>query len=196
MPRKANVTRGTTPEAKRYWSDQERMHDTAHVTIMWRGGKVAFSFVADSWSKVQKEAAVTIGGIFHPIPGTIPGTCQGAASPLRSCGPGDSMTRIKRVVDARRNQGRLLYHLQCGHTAQTTEPLTVDGRELGVGDEVDCNIDNCSTANINQPPPNPRFAQAWVDIFVASMRLEYPLNPAERASFADECMAEYRKRFP
>lgn len=108
------------------------------------------------------------------------------------------MTPVKRVVDARRNQGRLLYHLQCGHTVSVPNPILVrdslgiEMRELTVGDEVDCNIDNCSTADIRQPPPDPRYADHWSRVYASVVQKHDATLAIEEA---DRALLEYKKRF-
>lgn len=118
------------------------------------------------------------------------------------------MTRVKRVVDARRTQGRLIYHLQCGHAFDSVEPILVDAidtpRELAVDDKLACRMENCDSNHMPEVPEHPRFAEHWSRCFAAlvSGRLAQPDAHADLGlvvdaqDFADLALAIYRKRFP
>lgn len=109
------------------------------------------------------------------------------------------MTHVKRVVDARANQGRLLYHLACGHTLQETSPLRFtyaegDQRDVRVGDKIPCQDELCPSHEQDKPTPeHPRFAEHWSRCFAGSLSRQ-GLAVAEME--ADKALEAYRKRFP
>lgn len=98
------------------------------------------------------------------------------------------MTHIRRVVDARRTQGRLLYHLSCGHVATST-----DVEPKVVGTEIACYIAECPSHLMPQVVDQPRFAEHWSRCFAAAL---HDGNRAAAIADADWALEEYRKRFP
>ena len=106
------------------------------------------------------------------------------------------MSKIKRVVDARRNQQRVLIHLDCGHVIAVTDDgltgLPTMESELWpyrVGMDMKCG--NC--AEPKPPAKDPRCDVFWRDVYANAVNAGAGTQQATTA--ADEAVERYTNRW-